>query len=533
MVNDGMEEAKGLGGGTGGVVWPMWAKLGLAALVLGGWGLLGRALGKAGSLYSDDIAILTNILELGMWDYAGPLWRDQIAPWGFMVAVRGCSAWLGNSEWSFRLVPFGAAVLSLPVFAWLVMRLCVPWAGLVVMFGFVASGEWLLQATRVKPYTLDVLFALLVLAVAVRVVDRRCGWGWGVLLGLVGGVGSWFSVSLPVVVAAGGMVLVGVRFWQGGWKGRGDWGPVVLAGVLSAGLAGVHLVGVLLPQRAASGTAEYMASFWARGFLPLPIVEPGQFVLRVMLFVEDATRLALPGLVLGLALLGCWAWVRVVGRKDEAVGGWGWRGVLVVSPVLLAGLLAMAELYPMQGRLALYLGPSVFLALGVGLEWLRGVVGGWGGAVLAGVASALVLSLPVGNRGGVVIEDDVVPVLEAVHDRLESGQRVYLHYPAAGTYLFYVKHLQPDLAFEADCLIIGSFGRRDWLRYDDDVREVAAEPGAAWMVLTASGGNAGLDEAVYLGMLMDRNGTRLDRIDGRDAYAVLWRPGVEEVVDGE
>ncbi|MEO1237066.1 MAG: hypothetical protein AAFX76_09785 [Planctomycetota bacterium] len=496
--------------------WPMWARLALLGLVAAGWGLLAWNFTRPVTLFTDEAMVLFNIVELSPAEYAGPLMHYQIAPWGFLAAVRGAVEVFGLDEWSVRLVPLLAACGALPLMAWLVWRTCVPWAGLVVFGGFVASGEWLLQACRVKPYTADVLCTVLFLVVAVRLADRRCTWGWAAVLGGVGAAGAWFSVSFVTVVAAVGLTLLGIRAFG---PARRDWGPLLTAGLVSAVSGAVHFFGVLRPQQTVGDTAQYMDAFWQRGFLPIPVLDPNRFTIRLMLFAADATQLSLPGLALALSLLGFGVWVA---RRNRA-------GLVVVAPIVLASALAMLKVYPMQGRLALFLAPSMFLVLAQGMTTLQqsigGSVGRGAGVVAAAVVVFFMFSWPFDTRGQAPFEDDLLPVLEAVHDRYLPDQRVYLYYGGEKVYDFYTQYLTPELAFPEDRLIRGQAHRERWLGYDDEVLALAEDESEVWLVFTHTNGNGRLREADYFNLLIERHGETVERVEALDSFAVRWRPG--------
>ncbi|MEM9882304.1 MAG: hypothetical protein AAF800_05250 [Planctomycetota bacterium] len=505
--NDGLDASR--------PAWPALARVALWGLVAIGWGLLAWNASRPITLYTDDASLLLNILELSPAEYAGPLMHYQIAPWGFMVSVWAAVWVLGLDEWTVRLVPFLAAAGALPLVAWLVRRTCVPWAGLLALGGFVASGEWLLQACRVKPYTADVLFTALFLVLAVRLADRRCTWGRAAVLGAVGAAGMWFSVAFGIVVVAVGLTLLGLRAFG---PARRDWGPLLTAGLAAAVSGAVHFLLVLRPQRQTGDTAEYMSAFWQSGFLPLPLPHPSRFAVRLMLFASDATQLLLPGLVLALILLGIGVWVL---RRDRA-------GLLVVAPIVLAAALAMLKLYPISGRLALFLAPSMFLALAQGLTTLHRAIGNsvgrWAGVAAAAAAVFLMFAKPFDTRGRAPFEDDLMPVLEAVNERFRPDQRVYLYYGSQTVYDFYTRHHTPELAFPEDRLVRGQIHREQWLGYEDEVLALAEEPGEVWLVFTHTGGNHRLREGDYFDLLLERHGEPLERVEALDSFAVRWRP---------
>ncbi|MEO1237067.1 MAG: hypothetical protein AAFX76_09790 [Planctomycetota bacterium] len=501
---------------------PAWSAVAVAAL----WALvgLGAALvaynfSRPNSLYLDEAYILFNVLELDVRDYAGPLSYEQIAPFGFMAGVRGLIELMGMSLASARLLPAAAAVGAFAAFAVLVRRMAQPLPGLMMMLALVVSPELLLQALRVKPYTLDVLFCVLGLWVGLTLLSRRCGVKETVVASAVAAAGLWCSVSFNLVIAAVGLVVIGSRIvGRGDGEPKRDWpGLAVVAGVAAAAGA-AHFFGVLKPQETGEGTAAMMYSYWAGGFLPRPLPRPDKFFIRLQLSFRDATQMVLPGLVVGMALLGA---VAGIVRRDA-------RAWLLVAPVAVAVAASVARAYPMQDRLALYLAPPILLLVAAGLAEVQRALAGRVGLVVMALFAGLMVSRSVMNRGIAPLDDQVTPVLAAVGERLEPDQTAYLYYAGRVTYRFYQEHLDPDLTFPEEQLVVGGDHRGDWLGYRDEIVDLCEGGRDTWLVFTHVESWNGLDEASFFDMLLSRHGTVLDTIEGFEARAVLWRPGSAE-----
>lgn len=496
-------------GGVEPAAWPVIARAGLWLMVPVGWALLAWNLGKSITLHVDEIAVLNNILDAQLGDFARPLKQSQVAPFGFLAAVRGAVGTLGLSHSSVRLVAWVAAVLSVPLFAGLVRRSASPLPGLVVMAGFIASGEWLLQACRVKPYTLDVLFTLLTLHAAMWLMRRRCELREALVLSAVAAVGFWFSIAFYLVFAGVGLVLL-VSCLSRERRGELCWLSVPAGvGVLSGGL---HYVLVLRPQMSAEQTAGYMAWFWDDAFLPMPWADPSGLAYGLAKGVGDASGLALPGLVLALLVLGA---VVMIVRRDPRV----W---IFLAPVLLAIGASMAHAYPMGDRLVLFLGPVVLLLVAAGLDGLARAIPGRAGLVLVLIGSAVLLTGPAKHRGTAPFSDHALPVLQHVRDNRRPHQSVYLYYGASTAYDFYTEHMDAGLAIPADRLIRGGGHRDDWPAYADEVAGLRNR-GEVWVVFSHNHRSQGIDEEEYFLQLLDREGERLAEYRAWGAATILWR----------
>ncbi len=66
------------------------------------------------SMYRDEAALALNIVNRSFAGLFKPLSNDQGAPTGFLTLEKLVVTIMGNSEYSLRLVPLIASILSLP-----------------------------------------------------------------------------------------------------------------------------------------------------------------------------------------------------------------------------------------------------------------------------------------------------------------------------------------------------------------------------------------------------------------------------------
>ena len=84
-----------------------------------------RQYGAQFSLSVDELAIARNITERSVAGLFQRLEFGQIAPIGFLLALKTSASLLGSSEWSLRLVPFLCGLATIPLF-WVVARRAAP-----------------------------------------------------------------------------------------------------------------------------------------------------------------------------------------------------------------------------------------------------------------------------------------------------------------------------------------------------------------------------------------------------------------------
>ena len=427
---------------------PTWAQQ--ATLLLVGLGLLVRARQWAGgrSLWLDEALIARSLVERGHVSLATePLLHNQAAPQGWLQAVRLSVDVLGDGERSLRLVSLLAGCATLLLLWRLASRLLPP-ALVPVAVGVAALHPGLVYyANEVKPYALDVLAVLAVVAVALH---RR-----PLELGLVGAVAVWCAYPAVFVLTGASVVLV--------LRATSRRQAVRTALHLSPWLIslGVAYVLVLAPLRGREVYEEYWAYAYPRGATDLP----AWLGRRTADLLHDPLALGVAPLALALLALGA---ARLLRRR----GG----GLLLtaVPPAVVAGA---ASAYPLADRLALWLVPLAALVLAAALDLPRRA------AVAAAVALAVVAGpTAVGTLPDLVRTREVEelgPVLERLEQLRRPGDLVLVdiaakaafdHYaprrgvPRDGVVLFRTPEPGTDCGADVVALRTGRFGNgRVWL----------------------------------------------------------------------
>ncbi len=181
------------------------------------------------------------------------------------------------------------------------------------------------------------------------------------LAGLAGLVIVLFSQASVLVMAGIGLAFA-VRWLLS--RERAD-GRVFLVTMPLWGAAAVFAI-VLGRDSMTPSTRQFMDDFWNPGFFPWPMKSPADirwFWDQALTVFTDPTllRYRWPALYLAVALLGIIElWRR---RRDVAL--------LLLGPLVMALVAAVAHQYPFRGRLTFYLIPGLLLAIAAGAEWIR------------------------------------------------------------------------------------------------------------------------------------------------------------------
>ncbi len=333
-------------------------------LVVVALGLAARAVRYAAGhpIWGDEAALGLNLVSRDYEGLTHALGWKQVAPTLFLWAEKAALTLLGGSAWAMRLVPFLAGVGGLLLFWDFARRTVTPTAACLAV-GVLAAARWpVTMSANLKPYSGDLFWSALLLALAAR-WRHRPGRVWP-LAALAAAVPLALGSSYPTVFVAGGVslyLLPAVR------RQRDRRATLLFAAYNLATLAAFAVVYlVALRQRADPGWAEldaFMKAYWAHGFPPAdPLAAPGWLLGlhtgRMMAFPNGDARGGSTASFL-LFLLGVWHCWRG-----------GNRGLLVacLAPFGLNLGAAAAGAYPYGAccRLSQHLAPAICLLIGVG-----------------------------------------------------------------------------------------------------------------------------------------------------------------------
>ena len=314
------------------------------------------------TFWLDEVLLARNIVALPLGELlTGPLYLDQVAPRGFLLVEKLAAGLFGPGELGLRLFPLLCAVAGVVLFRRLAERTLEGWAPPFALALYALGVPFIRYAAEVKQYQTDalaaVLLLLLVLDLRVPVPSTRRL----LLAGLVGLVLPWFSQASVLVMAGMGAALAAE------WMVTRDRSIArVLLVTMPMWAAAALLAVVVGRQSMTPSTRAFMQDFWASGFFPLPLRSAGdlRWVLDQSLSIfSDAglLRYRWPGLFLVVAIVGCLALWR---ERREVV-------LLLLGPIALALVAAVAQQYPFRGRLIFYLVPGVLLAVAAGAERIR------------------------------------------------------------------------------------------------------------------------------------------------------------------
>jgi hypothetical protein len=314
------------------------------------------------ALYLDEILLSYSILDLPLADLlTRPLPLDQVAPLGFLLVERCSVTIFGHNEFALRLFPFVCAIVSLILFRRLAERVLTGVGPTVALFVFAIGFPFIRYAVVVKQYELDVMAAILLMLIAFNLRERRATTKRLLLFGLVGF--AVISLSQASVLVMAGL---GFAFAVDWLMSRDE--NALRALLFTVPLwAAASVLAVLIGVRSMTpSTRTFMDDFWAGGFIPLPFRGASAlhwFWESLTSLFSDLTllRYRWPGVFVVVALVG----VIVLWRRSRSVA------LFLLCQFTIAIVAAVAQQYPLRGRLTLWLLPAALLAIAAGAEWIR------------------------------------------------------------------------------------------------------------------------------------------------------------------
>jgi hypothetical protein len=314
------------------------------------------------ALYLDEILLSYSILDLSLADLlTRPLPLDQVAPLGFLLVERCAVTIFGHNELALRLFPFVCAIVSLILFRRLAERVLTGVGPTVALFVFAIGFPFIRYAVVVKQYELDVMAAILLMLIAFNLRDRRTTTKRLLLFGLVGFAVISFSQASVLVMAG-----LGFAFAVDWLMSRDENALRALLFTVPLWAAASVLAVIIGVRSMTPSTRTFMDDFWAGGFIPLPFRGASAlhwFWESLTSLFSDLTllRYRWPGVFVVVALVG----VIVLWRRSRSVA------LFLLCQFTIAIVAAVAQQYPLRGRLTLWLLPAALLAIAAGAEWIR------------------------------------------------------------------------------------------------------------------------------------------------------------------
>jgi hypothetical protein len=385
-------------------------------------------------LWVDEAKLALAIGRSNVVGLMNPLDYNQVAPILYLWVVKAATVLFGMHEWTLRLPSLIAGIAMLWVM-WLLSRRLLSEVGALMCVALAATAPLLVAySAEAKPYQLDACATAILLLLALPLFkhddSRR-----RVALGVAGVAAIGFS--LPAVFTLGAIGSVLLIF---AWRHRS-----VRAALTTCAWAILWVIVFLLQRRLLSSdltTAPKMESFWRD--VMIRFGEPG-WAARFFFSVRSAIVASMDPVLRYVDVLA--PVVAVIGTLQI------WKRANADVALMLALTLGFAlvasgvSLWPIDGRLALFLTPVAFLWFGAGVDFFWSAAGN-NNAIKVALVGVMILPLAFNIR-----HPSMFPPREASRELIatltarRSMAPVYVLPAGVPTWVFYTTDWsRPDTA---------------------------------------------------------------------------------------
>lgn len=245
-------------------------------------GVLGRLFAylRGAPFWHDESWLAENLVSRDFLGLTRQLDHKQVAPLLFLWAESVMVRLFGPTELALRAIPLAAGIASIFVFRRIAWRI-LPTTAAVAAIGLLSLSQWPIQlSVQVKPYSLDLLVALAILAWTTEYLfdperHRPLVWLSAAIVPLMG-------MSFPVVFVAGGAGLVLLVIATRRRDPHAAKLVVLFNLLLVIAFALFHLgLGRRMVGDQTGDLNSYMLQFWARGFPPAEPAAWPEWLLRI------------------------------------------------------------------------------------------------------------------------------------------------------------------------------------------------------------------------------------------------------------
>ncbi len=462
-------------------------------------------------LMHDDALLANNIFSKSFAKLLQPLdTGDQAAPVGFLILQKCAVVLLGHDEHVLRLIPFLAAAIVLPLF-FLTIRRIAGNSTAVMAIAIMALAEPLVRyCAEAKQYSTDVLWATLVLALAMTAESVSAI----AILAIVGAILLWFSHPLLFVLGGIGLTLFITHLHLGKYKlARAD---AVMGIIWLASFAANYLL-ITRYYVASDSLHQYWVNQDAFGPLPqslhsllwYPKTIIGLFNYPLGILPSHHSQMAarvIASVTVGMFILG----LGIIWSQSRRMMG------ILIWTIALALAASALQRYPFAERLTLFCAPLIALplAFAMGNEWWQRNLGR---ASCWLAICAIIFLYPLYIQAKYVIHPEVrydaKPAIHYVKDHWQPGDSIYLHWGSDVLGHYYLR-ADPALSVPSNQLITGTYEKNLDVRektYAGDLLQVQGRA-RVWVIFSMDP----VKDRQMIEHILDQRGKRLvhERFNG-------------------
>jgi hypothetical protein len=476
-----------------------------------------RSVQLSKGLFRDDASLASSVLLRDERELLSkPLLDSQVAPIGYVLLTKELVRCFGTSETVLRMPALVASILTLVVYL-ILARQVLSAEGQVFGLALMAFSTPLVAfAARVKPYSSDVLVAVVLLSAGTWAMRRPPTLGSYLALAALGILSVVFS--LPAIFMLGGVGLVLIVNSAATGRARESIGWAAVSTLWLAAFVVIYL----LFHRQLSNTV--MSTYFERdlAFAPFPprsISELKWYYNQFFILFQTPVGVEFGDLAAVLYLFGAYLIATKVSRGLLA---------MLIIPIILALAASALKKYPFTERLVLFTCPMLVTLVAAGFAGVSRTDAST--RLLRALIAVVLLLYPSymtlrGLASGTYNTHDIKPSLDHLADQWQEGDVVYVHNGAEMLYNYYANILNYKNLREKPTLIgidpSDQLTVREYMAlYGKDLDRVQGHKRAWFPFVMSATKFVPIFESI-----LDGRGTQLDKFQGRGSTILLYGLG--------
>ena len=463
------------------------------------------------SLWLDEVWLALNILQKPFSQLMEPLdWR-QIAPVGFLFIEKALVLNIGGSEYALRVFPLLAGILSLFLFYGVARRILTP-RGLVIALGLFAISELLLRySSELKQYSSDVTIALGIYLLGLICIEKESRFVLSLLLfSFAGAILIWFSHPAVFSLAGVGIALTLYCLKNQKWQHMA-WLSMPASLWLGSFAFNFHFAHLHLSENVK------MVKSWSGSTAFMPLAPHS--IQNLMWYPKAFLNMFFsPG---GFEFYGLAAFCFVIGWVS-AFSGKRYACYMVTFPILVTLFASGLHMYPFQGRLILFIVPTMMIFIGEGVDRVMALEkpNGW---IVWGSLLVLLFLNPIHKSMSILLNpsrlerEEVRPVLAYLSQNYQTGDKLYLYHSSEAAFLYYAKRFN----LEKHPYLLGVASKKNWDNYINELRGLRGND-RVWILFSHVHNSDGINEESFFIHVLDEIGKQIASFKQQGASVYLY-----------
>lgn len=458
------------------------------------------------SLWLDEAMLALNIVNRSFLDLLKPLDFNQASPIGFLLAQKAVISLLGISDYTLRIIPLIAGLVSVPMMYLVSKKFVGKESALFLLGMFALSPKLIYYSSELKQYSTDVLTTVGLLWITLKCLQDNSAPSILIVFGIVGCLATWISHP-SLFVFVGIFLTIGLTFTIQRNKNRLFW--LISIGVIWM----INLLLVYFFNLQHLEQNNHLINYWSFAFAPLPPWNNLSWYYRALInMLRDPAELPINAMVIGLLFIG----VSSFAFKK-------WQFALSLNfPFLLALIASAFKKYPFNGRLLLFLLPLLLLLLTEGVERVKEILLKINKFLAKFIYISLVMyflynpiMVAYKNVRSPPMGEHIKPVMAYISKNYLDTDLIYVYYGAVPAFEFYKSQ------YGLGRYIRGISARNEPTKYLEDIERLRGNR-RVWFIFSHNCSWCIVNEQEFILEYLDKIGVKRDEFLSSGASVFLY-----------